>query len=215
MATRSFQSCRTTISFDVSVRSQSGPAARVTFSTTPSSPLTRIKPALFRVLLQRRLSLSLPLTRRSCRCGRPLDALGHHRAGCAKLGVLARRGFALESAAARMCRETGARVVTNMWVRDITDVSKLWQLGCPSVAASSWRWTQQKCQQCGGTDNPGELLTRRTAYRSDRPVDGKRRRIPSSCILAHGHAWSSWRWKSVGGGPKKHESSFSCWRAPE
>ena len=43
----------------------------------------------------------------------------HHRAGCSDSGVLGRRGFALESAAARICREAGARVSTNIFVRDL------------------------------------------------------------------------------------------------
>ena len=62
---------------------------------------------------------SFTLTLRSCRCGRPLDAFGHHRAACSKSGVLGRRGFAVESAASRVCREAGARVATNLFVRDI------------------------------------------------------------------------------------------------
>ena len=41
------------------LRSQSGPCAGVPFSACPSSPLTRIDSALFRVLLQRRLHLPL------------------------------------------------------------------------------------------------------------------------------------------------------------
>ena len=53
------------------LRSQSGPAAGVVFFALPSAPLTRFQPALFRVLLQRRLGLPLPLTLRSCRCHRP------------------------------------------------------------------------------------------------------------------------------------------------
>ena len=56
---------------------------------------------------------------RFCRCGRPLDASGHHRAACAQSGVLGRRGYALESAVARVCREAGARVSTNVLVRDL------------------------------------------------------------------------------------------------
>ena len=68
----------------VLLRSQSGPVAGVSLSSTPSSPLTRIEPALFRVLLQRRLALPLPLSNRTCGCGRPLDAFGHHRAACAR-----------------------------------------------------------------------------------------------------------------------------------
>ena len=101
------------------LRSQSGPCAGVAFSVCPSSPLTRIDSALFRVLLQRRLHLPLPLSQRICGCGRPLDPFGHHRAACSRTGALGRRGFALESAAARVFREAGGRVVTNMFVRDM------------------------------------------------------------------------------------------------
>ena len=97
------------------LRSQSGPCAGVAFSICPSSPLTRIDSALFQVLLQRRLRLPLPLSQRICGCGRPLDPFGHHRAACSRTGALGRRGFALESAAARVCREAGGRVVTNMF----------------------------------------------------------------------------------------------------
>ena len=89
------------------LRSQSGPCAGVAFSVCPSSPLTRIGSALFRVPLQRRLHLPLPLSQRICGCGRPLDPFGHHRAACSMTGSLGRRGFPLESAAARVCREAG------------------------------------------------------------------------------------------------------------
>ena len=44
---------------------------------------------------------------------------GHHRAACAAAGVLGRRGFPLEVAAAQVCREAGARVSTNLHVRDM------------------------------------------------------------------------------------------------
>ena len=42
------------------MRSQSGSGAGVAFSTTPCTPLTRLEPQLFRVLLLRRLRLPLP-----------------------------------------------------------------------------------------------------------------------------------------------------------
>ena len=71
------------------------------------------------MILLRRLRQALPLSVRNCRCGRPLDFCGHHRAACARAGVLGRRGFALESVAARTCREAGGRVRTNMLVRDM------------------------------------------------------------------------------------------------
>ena len=71
------------------------------------------------LLLLRRLWCPLPLSASSCRCGRPLDPSGHHRAACPHAGVLGRRGFQLESAAARVCREAGGRVTTNVRVQDL------------------------------------------------------------------------------------------------
>ena len=84
------------------MRSQSGSGARV----------TRLEPPLFRVLLLRCLRLPLPFSQRLCRCGRLIDALGNHRAARAQAGVLWGCGCALESAAARICREASARVTT-------------------------------------------------------------------------------------------------------
>ena len=71
------------------------------------------------MLLQRRLRLLLPLSERICRCGHFIDSYGHHRAACSRTGVLGRRGFALESAAARVCREAGGRVAANLFVRNM------------------------------------------------------------------------------------------------
>ena len=88
------------------------------------------------MLLFRRLWLPLPLTKRTCGCGRLLDSSGHHRAACANVGVLGRRGFALESAAARVCREAGGRVSVNQYVRDL-DIAAPTQ---PKTA--DWRWLQ-------------------------------------------------------------------------
>ena len=68
-------------------------------------------------------SPSSSLSSHFCRCGRPLDCLGHHRASCSRAGVLGRRGFALESAPARVCREAGATVSTNIFVRDLDVVA--------------------------------------------------------------------------------------------
>ena len=63
--------------------------------------------------------MPLPLSMRTCRCGRQLDMFGHHRAACAVAGVLGKRGFPLECAAAQVCREAGARVSTNIPVREM------------------------------------------------------------------------------------------------
>ena len=74
---------------------------------------------LFRILLLRRVRLHLPLSARFCRCRRPLDPLGDHRAACAQSGVLRARGGPFERAAARICREGGARVTTNTRLADL------------------------------------------------------------------------------------------------
>ena len=55
----------------------------------------------------------------TCRCGQPLHSRGHHRGASAHAGVLGRRGFPLESCAARICREAGARVSVNVRVQDL------------------------------------------------------------------------------------------------
>ena len=94
-------------------RSQSGPFSGAVLSAPPSSFPTRIPPHLFRVLLLADSAF------RTCRCGRQLDSFGHHRAACAQSGLLARRGFAVENAVASVCREAGARVSTNVMVRDL------------------------------------------------------------------------------------------------
>ena len=101
------------------MRSQSGPLAGTPLSCVPTSPLLQFEPQLFRVLHLRRLRLPLPFTSRVCRCGRQIDPFGHHCPACSRAGVLGRRGCAVESAAARICREAGARVTTNVMMRDL------------------------------------------------------------------------------------------------
>ena len=101
------------------LRSQGGHLASSPFTTPPSSFHARFDPQQFRVLLLRRLWQPLPPVLRICRCGRPLNSSGHHRAACVTSGVLGRRGFAVESAVARVCREAGGRVSCNVFVRDL------------------------------------------------------------------------------------------------
>ena len=86
------------------LKSLGGPLASAPFVSFPTSRATRLEPQVSKVLILRRLRLPLPLTARVCRCGRLLDVFGHHRSACAVAG-LGRRGFPLETAAARICRE--------------------------------------------------------------------------------------------------------------
>ena len=56
-----------------------------------------------------------------CRCHRRLDPLGDHRAACSTSGIL-RSG--LERAAARVCREAGAPVISNTRLKSSPTVSR-------------------------------------------------------------------------------------------
>ncbi len=93
------------------LESQAGPFAARVFT-----------PASFRVLLLRRLRLPLPLDSVRCRCRARLDQYGDHRAACPRAGLLRSRGIPLERAAARVCREAGATVATNVLLRDLNVV---------------------------------------------------------------------------------------------
>ena len=98
-------------------------------------------------------SQQLPLAGRACRCGRLLDSFGHHRAACARAGVLSRRGFSLDSAAARICREAGGRVRTHL--------SEIWMFrmldGLPLFGGWQWQSTPPWCTHCMVTaDHGGE-----------------------------------------------------------
>ena len=70
------------------LRSQGGPLAALPCTAMQVSPLQRFDSDIFCVLLLRRLS-------HSCRCGRPLDCRGHHRASCALAGVLGETGLCI------------------------------------------------------------------------------------------------------------------------
>ena len=98
--------------------SQSGPFAARVLTVRPTAPELAVDSAPFRVLLLRRLRLPLPLAPSRCHCQRPLDVLGDHVATCPRSGTLRQRGGPLERAAARVCREAGAAVATNVLVRD-------------------------------------------------------------------------------------------------
>ena len=110
------------------------PMAAEPFSSFPTSRETRFDSQPFRVQILRRLRLPFHPTACRCRCGRLLDVFGHHRAACATVGVLGRRGFALELAAARVCREAGGRVRTNLLVHGVWKwwwmVHPLWSQHC-------------------------------------------------------------------------------------
>ena len=81
----------------------------------------------------------------SCRCGRPLDILGHHRAACANAGVcVATVVWVLENVTARARHgKLGCRVRTSLDVRDV--VWRSWSTGFPCGAGLSWQSTPPWC----------------------------------------------------------------------
>ena len=99
--------------------SQGGAHGGRALTAFPTAPEFTFPDSHFRILLLRRLRMPLPLAARRCRCRRFLDPLGDHRAACHRCGVLGPRGVPLEHAAARVCREAGARVATNVFLRDM------------------------------------------------------------------------------------------------
>ena len=99
--------------------SQGGDAASCAFTAFPTSADTRVPDDEFRVMLLRRLRLPLPLAPKRCACRGLLDVYGDHRSACAQVGVLARRAGPLERAAARICKEAGARIESHVALRDL------------------------------------------------------------------------------------------------
>ncbi|CAJ1460944.1 unnamed protein product, partial [Effrenium voratum] len=96
--------------------SQAGDHAGCFFTVLPTAPEFNVPDPHFRVAALRRLRVPLPFSERVCPCQGALDALGGHRAACARAGVL---GLPLERTAARICREAGARVAENVLLRDL------------------------------------------------------------------------------------------------
>jgi hypothetical protein len=101
------------------LHSQAGPYASRTLTVYPTNPEYTLSPEHFRVCLLRRLRLPLPFTNHRCSCGGALDPLGDHRAAYATSGFLRVRSIPLERAVARICREAGGRVRTNVLLRDM------------------------------------------------------------------------------------------------
>ena len=93
-------------------KSHRGPLASARFVSFSTSHATRLEPQVLEVCCSV-VCVSYPLTARVCRCGRL------HRSACGVAGVLGRRGFPLETAAARICREACGKVRTNVFVQDL------------------------------------------------------------------------------------------------
>ena len=162
---------------------RSRPFASRFLTTVPTCPALSYPSHLFRVLLLRRLRLPL-LSQRYCRCRRPLDSLGDHRAACAWAGVLRSRGRPLERAAARVCREAGARVTCNTRLADmnlqvdrvddrrleiVANGLPLWggqQLAVDTTLVSPLSGSGQPCRRGGRVQGAALALARRRKERT-------------------------------------------------
>ena len=96
--------------------SQSGSGSSRALTALPTAPDFGLSSSCFRVVLLRRLWLPMPIG--PWRCGGALDTLGD-RTACPTAGVLGTHGAGLERAGARVCREAGARVASNVFLRDM------------------------------------------------------------------------------------------------
>ena len=133
-----------------------------------------------------------------------------------RAGVLSRRGFSLESAAARICREAGGRVRTNAFVRDLDvpdanagDGRRLEVVdGLPLFGG--WQWAVDTTLVCAlhgdGRPRRGAAEMDGVALLAARRV--KERRYPEIVgVLARTHDWSSLLWKLGAGSRKRRMGS--------
>ena len=143
---------------------------------------------------------------RTCRCGCQLDMFGHHRAACAVAGVLWKRLFHLECAAAQVCREAGARVSTTFqcarwtWQPTIIWMDVVWKwsrTGSLCSTGHNWRLIRRWCRLCGATVPPGFVLQTMTERSWQRHAAGKKEPIPNCLEREGGLDW----WSSLRGRP--------------
>ena len=102
------------------IRAHSGPTAGCAIGTAPTSADITLELFLFRTLLLERLGLPLSTVEAVCEgCGTTLEKYGIHRASCPVSGRLKARAAPMERVLARICREAGATVRFNGFLRDM------------------------------------------------------------------------------------------------
>ena len=111
------------------LRSQHGPLASAPLTALPTSKATRLEAQPFRVFLCRRLHLPLPLSMRTCRCGRQLDMFGHHRGGIGEKGAFLWRWLLNKCAVQRgpACPLTSLSA-TWIWLSSTISTDNVWRL---------------------------------------------------------------------------------------
>ena len=101
-------------------RSRSGPGAAAVLGGCPTRPEFTLDAPAFRTLVLDRLALALPAVALRCEgCGEQVDSEGLHYTCCTRTGRIRRRAMPIERSVARICREAGATVRTNVLLRDM------------------------------------------------------------------------------------------------
>ena len=131
---------------------------------------------------------------------------------CARAGVLGKRGYALESVVARICREAGGRVATNVVVRELDLVGVLQLMGgawkssltdCHCMQASSWPLTPLWSVLCAVTAQPGVELVMLTESPWLSPDGERSAGIQSWWDLEPDHVSLFLAWRSAADGLQK------------
>ena len=131
-------------------------------SVPPTSREMTLPSHLSRVILLRRLRQALPLCERWCRCGRLIDAFGHHRAACAQAveGVSRWRASWPGSAGKRK-----GECAPMSW-------SETWTFhNLTFTTAEGWRWWWTDCH-CGEVLNWLDTTMVCALHRDGRPRRG-------------------------------------------
>ena len=189
------------------IRSQAGPGAGLAFSTCPTCRVTALESNVFRMILLRRLQMPLPLTVRTCRCGRPLDAYGHHRAQWRTWQPASVVKREVESQPTHSCE-----IWTSICHKEV--VAGDWKLsstGCLCWEAPSWRWTQHSSAHSMVMAPPeDELLTKMGSF-LPLPEEPRKPVTPSWWALVPGRGLSCWASKLAGDGLAKPSDLCVCW----
>ena len=192
-------------------RSQAGPGAGLAFSTCPTCRVTALESNVFRMILLHRLQMPLPLTVRTCRCGRPLDAYGHHRAACARVGAMQLRTWQRASVAkqevASQPTHSCATWTSNCHKEVVAGDWKLSLTGCLCSEAPSWRWTQHSSAHSIAMAPPKDEPLTKTGSFLPLPEEPRRPVTLSWWALVPGRGLWCWASKLAGDGRMKPSDS--------
>ena len=139
-------------------------------------------------------------------------------------GVLGRRGFAIESAASRVCREGGARVAPNVLLRDL-DLAvpvagggrrlEIIADGLPLFGGVQLALMPPSFLRCTATERPVLVPPVWMVHRWQSHADGKNALILSLWAAKPEHGWVCWLWRSAVDGPRRRAHSCDSLQKPK